>query len=274
MASVSPQGAARKLTPLARLGFVARGIVYILVGWFAIDAARSGRRPIDNQAALGSLDDTSAGSALLLLMAAGLLGYALWRLAEAWYDPEGRGVSFKGGLERAGFALSGLAHVALAYYAVRLALRPGGGGGGSAPGDANARDWSAWLLEQPAGPLLVGAVGAVFVLAALAQAHKAYTGHFLRHLEGNVPAPRQIRLIGGIGYGARAIAFSLVGWFFLRAGLQSDAAEAGGLGQALRHLQGQEHGPALLAVVAAGFILFGLFSLVEGRYRRIAVPHG
>lgn len=60
-----------RMTILARLGFAARGFVYVLVGWFALDAARHGGRPSDNQGVMGSLIDAPLGKAMLGVCALG-----------------------------------------------------------------------------------------------------------------------------------------------------------------------------------------------------------
>lgn len=258
-----------RFTSLARLGFAARGLVYILIGWFALDAALNGGRPIDNQGALGTMAEAPMGRALLALCAIGFAGYAFWRLTEAWRDPERRGRDMKGGFERVGYALSGFTHIGLAILAGRLALRDTPQGRGT-PGDASAQGWSAWLLDQPGGVLLLVLVGLGFVAVAAAQAIKAYKARF-DELDGDVPAPDSVRWIGRFGYAARSIVFLLVGWFVISAALAHDADQAGGLGEALRQLRAQPQGALLMGVVAAGLTLFGLFSLIEARYRRIRV---
>jgi hypothetical protein len=219
---------------------------------------------------MASLADAPFGIALLWLVALGLAGYAVWRLSEAAFDPEGRGATAKGAFERAGSAVSGVSHVLLAAYAVRLALHRVSAGGRS-PGDDSAQDKTAWLMAQPGGVWLVGLVSLALFGVAAAQAIKAYRASFLRNLGGDVPAPGYVRVAGRIGYTARAIVFALIGWFFLRAAHHADASEAGGMGQALRRLQAQDDGPLLLGIVAAGLFLFGLYSLVEARFRRIRV---
>lgn len=259
------------LTLAARLGFAARGMVYVLVGWFAVDAALSGRRPSDNQAALGTLADEPLGRTLLVIIAVGLAGYALWRLMEAALDPERKSRTTNGRLERAGYALSGVTHAALAFYAVKLATREQAPAG-PAPADQGAQSWSAWLMEQPGGIALVIVVGLALFIVAAAQALKAYRASFLDKLNGEVPAPDYVRTVGRIGFSARAVVFALVGWFFVRSALHANPAEAGGMGRALHELQQQSHGPALLAVVAIGLLLFGVFSLIEARFRYIRIP--
>ncbi|SFR96500.1 DUF1206 domain-containing protein [Sphingomonas jatrophae] len=265
---------AARATLLARLGFAARGLVYVLVGWFAIDAARGGGRPSDNQGAIASLAAQPLGHVLLALIALGLAGYAVWRFAEAAWDPEGIGRTAKGAFERAGHAVSGVAHVVLAIFAARLALRDGPSSQATS-GDESARDWSQWIMEQPAGPFLVALVGICLFVVAAVQARKAATASFVKELSGNVPAPDYVRTAGRIGYTARAIVFAIVGWFFVSAGWASDADRAGGVAQALRRLQAQDHGSLLLGAVAAGLFLFGLYSFVEARFRtlRVKLPH-
>jgi hypothetical protein len=219
---------------------------------------------------LASLIDEPLGRGLLALIAVGLAGYALWRLLQALLDPERRGQTAKGAFERAGYALSGITHTLLAVYAARLAMRDRVRGG-AAPGDSSAQDWSAWLMAQPGGTVLLILVGVILFVVAGAQALKAYQGTFTRNLDGDVPAPGYVQTVGRIGYAARAVVFALVGWFFVRAGLHSSPEEAGGMGQALRELQMQDYGPLMLGVVAMGLFLFGIFSLVEARFRHLKV---
>lgn len=263
------QSPAGWLTVLARLGFAARGMVYLLIGVVAIDAALNGGRPSDNQGVMGTVADAPGGRLLLLLCALGFVGYAFWRLTEAALDPEHRGQNMKGQFERAGYAVSGLIHVGLAAAAVRLATRQAPSPDG-APGDEAVQDWSAWLLDQPAGPVLLGLVALALFATAAAQAIKAYKARF-DELAGDVPAPDKVRLLGRIGYAARALVFAMMGWFLLNVVLHHNPQEAGGLGAALRQLRAQDHGPLLLLVVATGLALFGIFSLVEARYRHLRV---
>ncbi|MFD1106710.1 DUF1206 domain-containing protein [Sphingobium olei] len=259
----------RRMTLLARIGFAARGLVYILIGWFALDVAIHGGQPMDNQGALGTLASAPLGHALLAVCAAGFLGYAIWRLTEAATDPENRSRDFKGRFERVGYAVSGLTHLVLTVAAGRIALRQASAQGGS-PGDQKAESWSGWLMQQPGGPALLTLVGVGFLAVAAAQAIKAYKARF-DELDSRAPAPHYVRWIGRCGYAARAIIFAIIGWFLTDAAMNQDADRAGGLGEALRQLRAQPEGGVVMATVAVGLLLFGLFSLIEARYRRISV---
>ncbi|AQR72367.1 DUF1206 domain-containing protein [Sphingomonas sp. LM7] len=259
----------RAATLIARLGFAARGLVYLLVGWFAIDAARRGDAPADNQEAMGSLLHQPLGQVLLGIVTLGLLGYALWRFSEAVFDPERRGTSPKAIAERAGFGWSAFVHTLLAVYAGKLALRlvrPE-----TSPGDERAQDWSGWLMAQPGGVWLLGGIGLLLVGGAGAQAWKAYRNKFASELNSDVPVPRYVCLVGQIGYAARALVFALTGWALLAAAWHARAEEAGGMGQALRTLRDGPLGPVLLGIVAAGLMLFGVYSLIEARFRRVRI---
>lgn len=256
-----------KLTWLARLGFAARGLVYVLVGWFALDAARSGGTPGDNREALETLAGSDIGRLLLGLVALGLVGYALWRLTEAAFDPEGLGRDAKGVAKRAGFALSGIVHLGLALFAARLALAERAG----QSGDTNAEQSSAMLMAQPGGVWLVGLVGVALLAGAAGNFLEAWRAEFARHMGGGEPAPGSVKLAGRIGYAARGVVFSLIGWLFIRAARAADPEQAGGTGEALRELQTSDSGPLLLGLVALGLLLFGVFSLIEARYRRLRV---
>lgn len=258
-----------RMTMFARLGFAARGLVYVLIGWFALDVALNGGQPTDNQGALGTLAHAPLGHILLAVCALGFAGYAVWRLTEAITDPEGRGGSLKGSFQRLAYGFSGIAHVILATAAARLALRQVAAKSGT-PGDESAESWSGWLMEQPGGVLLLVLAGVTLFAVAAAQAIKAYKAR-LDELDGDVPAPTYVRWIGRLGYAARGLIFALCGWFLISAALSHDAERAGGLGEALRHLRAQDGGAFILSCVAIGLAFFGMFSMIEARYRHIRV---
>lgn len=258
-----------RMTLLARLGFAARGLVYIIIGWFATDVAINGGEIKDNQGALGTLADAPLGTALLIMCVVGFLGYAAWRLTEAVMDPENRSRDMKGRFDRAGYAISGIAHLTLATAAARIAMRQSSAEDGT-PGDRSAESWSAWLLDQPGGTVLLTVVGAVLFAVAAAQGIKAYKARF-DELDGDTPAPHYVRWVGRLGYSARAVIFAIIGWFVIMAAANHDAEQAGGLGEALKQLRAQSEGAIVLGVVAVGLMMFGLFSLIEARYRRIRV---
>src|SRR5919112_5317329 len=123
--SAVPRSPSAGIRALARLGFAAIGVVYVLMGVLALMAAvgrNQGDVGADKEDAVKRLQDLPAGSALLGLIAVGLVGYIIWRFTQAIRDTEGNGSSAKGWSKRLWYICSGLFYSGLALYAGRLAL--------------------------------------------------------------------------------------------------------------------------------------------------------
>lgn len=246
--------ASRRMTALTRVGFAARGLLYIVIAWLVF---RSGRSE-DPSGALAELGKGGGGDVLMLAMAAGFVGYGLWRLADAALDIEGHGPGAKGAGGRIAAAGSGIIYSALALQSFRLMDSPGVDSGDGAEETART------TLALPGGPLLLAIAGAILIGAGLYQLVKAYRCSFCDRLDPAVANLPWLRWMGRGGYAARGVIFIVSGFFILRAGLDSRASEAGGMEEALRWLDSP-----IDLLVAAGLLLFGLFSLVEARFRII-----
>jgi hypothetical protein len=263
--------AARKASPwierLARAGYVSYGVVYVLVGVLAMQAAfGGGGKTTGQEGALRQVMLAPLGRVLLVLVAAGLLAYAAWRLFQGILDPENEGPDAKGIVKRFDHVLNGLFHAALAFSAGRLALGSGSGGGGSPD------DWTARLMAQPFGRWLAVVAGAVIVGAGLYQLYEAYRADFRDELKTGEMSAREKKWTtrsGRLGYAARGVVFGVIGVFLVQAALQTDPDEARGLGGALETLARQPLGPYILGAVAIGLVAYGVFMFVMARYRRI-----
>jgi hypothetical protein len=252
-----------KFSWLVRLGYAARGVVYLLLGYLALSTAGKAK---DGQSAVFDLiQDVPMGTALLYLVAVGLLAYAAFKLIDAATDIENHGDDAKGKAKRIGSASSAVAHIVLAYTAYQFATgykqRAAQGGGGS-------QDTASSLLTWDMGPLLLGLIGVGFLIGAAMQAKSAYTAGFMKHIGGG--APRYVEPIGRAGHAARAVVFALIGWSLLKAAWFSQSSEVKGLGEAVVALS--DNG-VIYPLVAIGLILFGVFSLITARYRIIPDIH-
>ena len=256
--------AAPWIETLARLGYGAKGVVYLLVGGLSVAAALGRGGQVDGSGgALQSLATAPFGRVLLALLAVGLAGFVVWRAVQALLNPEN-----DSGRRRAFYVISGIVYAALAVEAVRLAL--GSAGGGS--GESEADHWTATLMAQPLGRILVVAAGAALALYGLQQIGKGFTAELDRRLalgDLSTTARAWIVRIGRAGLAARGLVFSMMGGFLAAAGLTSDASAARGVGGALSTLREQAYGQWLLAAVALGLFAYGLYCLVRARWRRI-----
>lgn len=259
---------------LARLGYAARGAVSLLVGLLALLAAfgRGGGAATGSKGALQELLLHPLGSVLLAAVALGLFGFALWRALQSLLDADGLGREPKAMVVRAGQAVSAVVHAGLGLFA--LSLLVGWGYGGGVDEELSARDWTRWLLAQPFGEWLVGAVGLAVAGAGFGMAGKAWTASFMRRLACGPDQARWVVPLGRAGHAARGVVFVLIGAFLVVAAYQSDPSEARGLGGALLALQEQPFGRALFGLVALGLAAFGGFGFMEARHRRIDAPGG
>jgi Domain of Unknown Function (DUF1206) len=250
----------------SRAGFVARGLVYGIVGVLAMKLALgAGGKTTDQQGALRTVAHEPFGRILLILVAVGLAGYALWRFVHA---AVGRGPESRdSGFDRVVALASGCVYGALAVVAVTIVA---GSGGGSSSG--TSRRVTAGVLGWPGGTTLVELAGAGFVAVALFQGYRGVSMDFLDDSKTELMSPatrRSIAWIGMVGYLARMVVFALVGIFLIKAAVEFDPRTAVGLDGALAKLTHRSYGPGLLGVVAAGLIAFALYSFSDARYRRI-----
>jgi hypothetical protein len=258
---------------LGRFGHVAIGLVYVTIGGLAAQAALSqGGQTTDSHGALAWIVQAPFGRGILVALALGFAGYAAWRVVQAVRDTERKGTTLLGLLHRVVYAFIGATYGALALSAINLARGHAEGGAGG--GDAVAQDWTAWLLAQPLGQVLVASIGLGILGLSLVQFYMAYTERCCDELRTFEMSPVQaglVRAAGRIGFTARGIALAIIGVLLLVAALHQRSDEARGLGGALATLAQQPFGPWLLGVVATGLVLYGLFMMVQARYRRLVI---
>jgi fumarate reductase subunit D len=250
---------------LARAGFVSRGLIYGIIGILAIKVALgTGGKTTNQQGALKTIAQQPFGKVLLILVAIGLAGYALWRLVHAFigHGPEDSDSTF----DRIAALGSGIVYGGLCAIAVEILLGSGSGSSG------NTHKTTAGVLGWPAGTWLVGIAGAVLIGIGLYQGYRGLSKDFLKDSkteEMSARVRRWIELLGTFGHLARMVVFGLVGVFLIKAAVDFNPKKAVGLDGALAKIAHASYGPVLLGLVAAGLIAFGLYSLTDARYRRV-----
>ncbi len=253
---------------LIRLGYVARGVVWGVIGLLALQVATgNGGQLTDQQGAIAAVGHTPVGKVLLYVMLVGLVGYALWGLIRAVVNPLYVGHGVKGIAERLGYLVSGISYglLAVATYGLITAKAPAATGGAQG---AQTQQTTASILTQPWGPGVVALAGAIVIGVGLLHLYTAFRRRFNPQFQlalRTLNARKWLERLGRFGTAARGVVFTLIGVYLLQAGIQHNARRAQGIDGVLTAMLHQPYGPWLLAVVAAGLIAFGIYSAMIKR---------
>ena len=244
---------------LARIGLAAQGVSYGLVAVLAIELALGrGGKATDRTGALREIAHDPIGRAIVIALAVGFACYALWRLGEAVREHK---------LSKRLTALGKAAiYGALCWTAVSILL-----GEDKSSGDKQ-KEATAGILGWPGGQWIVIAVALAIGGAALWNVYRGLSGRFMKDMKTGEMSPgvrAWTTRIGLVGHVARGIVFGLIAWFSFKAAVDYNANKAEGLDGALRKLLHQDYGTWLLSIVAAGLFAYGVFCLLQARYREV-----
>ncbi|HEY5050050.1 MAG TPA: DUF1206 domain-containing protein [Acidothermaceae bacterium] len=249
---------------IARAGLVARGVIYLLIGWVALMLALGrSNAEADQRGALKTLAGKPYGSTALWLLVVGFAAYALWRISEAFFGVTGEG---SGAGPRAKSAFRGVVY---AFFAVTTVSVLHGSGGSQA---TTQQDATARVMHHSGGRWAVGLVGLVVVIVGLTLILQGLRRSFVKTLRTGEMSNRTRAIVvklGVIGTTARGIVFALAGGLVIEAAVKFDPAKARGLDEALRTLRDRPYGAFALALAALGLIVFGLYGLCEARWRKV-----
>lgn len=253
---------------LERVGYVARGVLYAVMGALALGLALGvGGLATDQSGSLVFLTSGPLGKVMLLVVAIGLAAYAVWGFVRAIFDPLNRGKDAHGVLDRLGFVWSGISYAALALFALQLFA-----GSGKVASRDSTQTTISKILAYPAGEWAAVAIGLVAIGVGVYQFVIAYSASFKKDLKRQEMTKAQEDFVvglGRLGYFARGVVFSLVGWFVLQGGLHRDPNRVHGFSGAFLFLLTQPYGHLLLGIVALGFVALGLHSFAAARWMKL-----
>jgi hypothetical protein len=251
---------------LGRVGFVARGIIYLLIAWIALlIALQHNNRQADRTGALELLAGKSYGVVLLWFLVVGFAGMALWRLSQAVFPAD---ADARKATSRAASAMRAVFYGAACASTFAFVAH----GKASRSSDQQSQDFTTKAMAHGGGRVLVGLVGVALIIGGLALVYRGVTKSFAKKLAlgGMTAAKRRwVLRLGMIGNSARGIVFAAAGWFMLDAALTFDPARAKGIDATLRTFAAASYGPVLLVLMALGLAAFGLYSWGEARWRRL-----
>jgi hypothetical protein len=268
-------GDAKEVAPwieiFARVGFVAKGVLYMTIGALAASAAlgMGGKADPDSKQALQKLFDAPFGRVLVAIVALGLVGYGVWRIIEGITDPQNRGHGPKGIAMRVGSVARGVIHLGLAFAAGMLAIYSQGAGGGG----GQIREYVGKAMTMPGGTYALMAIAAGLLGYGIWQLYCAFKAKLSKQLQlGGVSSTLRPWIFGvsRFGIAARGVVFGMLAVLLYRAARDNDPRQAGGLGDGLRHLF-VEVGRWPYLVIALGLGAYGVYEIINARYRRIDV---
>lgn len=245
-----------------RMGFIAIGVVYSIIGVLAIMlAVGEGGKLSDTRGALSMIHQAPFGKYLLLTMGLALLGHVAWRFSQAFLNIEDKPHDRKSILARAGSAVSGLAYLSLSFAALRAFSV-------QSIEQKNEKALTAKVLAYDGGSYAIGAIGLIIIGVGVFQIYKGLSERFLDDFKAKRLDPhdlKAIRISGKIGYPARGLTFGIIGYFLCKAAYQADPSEAKGTAGALGSLLSQPYGPYLLGLVAVGFVIFAIHCFMTAK---------
>lgn len=271
--SVKRAAANPQLEFLERVGYVARGVLYVVMGLLALGIVLGvgGGKATDLSGSLVFLIGNPFGKVVLIAIIIGLLAYSLWGFVRAIYDPLHRGRDASGVMARVGFVSSAISYAAIALFALQILA-----GAGATSGDSTQK-YVTSILAHPLGGWLTVIIGVVTLGIGVGQFVEAYRATFKQDLKGAEMTASEKSIAVGLGrFGmfARGVTFLVIGWFLIQAGIHNDAGQVHGFGGAFLFLLAQSYGKLLLGVIALGFVALGLHSLACARWIRLMGNRG
>ncbi|KQW27425.1 hypothetical protein ASE36_17585 [Rhizobium sp. Root274] len=251
---------------LARAGYGARGIVFLMVAGLALFSSFAGGKA-DTKSALTAILQQPFGRIWIALIGIGLAGFVVWRLAQSLANADGQDEDMKGYAIRAALFGSAITYAGLALTSLGMALQMSGGSG-----SGGEEGLAAWVMAQPFGRYLAGIIGIGFIIGGVVTAMKGIKRKFGRYLDLDAEKNSPAVLVSIYGLVARGAVFGIIGVFFVYAAFTVDPQQAGGMADALAWVHELPFGGIIYSIVALGLAAFGIYNFVEARYRRINTP--
>lgn len=252
---------------LARWGYAARGMVYLLIGGLALLAAFGSAEETGSRGALRTLMAGNFGPLLLFAIAVGLAAHACWRMAQAILDADDMGLGWRGLAVRAALLASALSYGALALYALGLAGIAGGGSGSG--GQDHAISLLVAVTGSWGGTIILSSL---FAAIALAHVWKAATAGYARHVHPPDRYETAVHLVSIGGLIARGTVFATIAFLLWARRLDYGSGSVPDTETVLSWLESLPMGSVILGGLGVGLILFCLYSFAEAAWREVSLP--
>lgn len=255
----------------ARVGYGARGFVYLSVGLLTLLASVDLiGDAVGTRGAVAWMALRPLGRLWLLLLGLGLTAFVMWRVLQSLFDADHEGTSRHGLGMRMSQAFSGMSYAFLAFTTFAFLFHT--------PRDpaatdlARSHEQARMVLALPFGNWLLIAAGLTLLGVGVANVSRSWREDFTEYLACSPKTCRRVAPLARAGYIARGLAYVPLAILIVMAGVKSKASDVTTFSSALDAVERQPAGPWILALASFGFIAFGVFSFIEARFRRIKPP--
>ncbi len=269
------EGVEESAERLVRAGWLAKGLLFVTIGLLGLDLARRNfsSKDADQAGALAVMVGAPIGRLLVVVVAVGLLLYAVWQMWSVVKGeiPEGIGSRGLSIARRIGMVGLGLSYGLLGINGLQIAWRGGasasGGGGGASPETV-----SSLLLSVPAGRFALIALGLGTVGVAGYHLWKGVSLDFIDDIDDTSLSKAQRRGLLGLGlagFCSRAVMLAIAGVMFVISARKHDPERSAGLDESLRVILDAPFGRWLLAAASLGLVAAGLYDAVTFRRQEL-----
>ncbi len=255
------------LKKIARVGYVAKGVVYSITGVLTFLAAFNlGGQKTSRLQVLEFLDQQTFGNILLLILGTGLFCYSFWRFIQAISDPENIGTDKKAKVKRTAYFISGCLYFGLAMLAILRVVTSGNTGASGNTGSKSS------FLGSEIGLYILGAVGLIIIGTGIYQFVRIYKKEFVKKFQlksiRDEKLRKTIKTSAYVGMSSRGVLFLIIGYFALHAAITSDPSDIKTTMDAFSFLENSSYGQWLLGVVAAGLVGYSVHMFMMAKYRK------
>ncbi len=247
---------------IRKIGIITKGFVYVLIGLLTLLAAMNiGGKVAGKNGVISFLQDQVFGNIILILLAVGLFGYAIWRIYSGLMDAKNEGKDKVGTVKRVGYVISGVIY-GLLGVSVFYSVIGNSGNGDTKESAAN------FLLNQSYGQILMVAVALIMLGVGVYQFYKGISMKFLEDIDirKNIESREALEKSGMIGFIARGFSFAIFAYFAFRAAMQDNANAVEGVEGMFNFIQGFKMGDVLMGIMAIGLLCYGVYQYFLARY--------
>jgi hypothetical protein len=252
---------------LARGGYVANGLMHVVIGAITLAIALGARAEGDQAGALKAVAAAPLGFVLLWIIAVSLCALGAWHIVAGVIVPQLTD-DVEGEAKKWGRRVSewgqGLIFVVLGLIAAAVAL------GARPNAEAAVTAASRGVLQLPGGSIALALTGLGIGIGGISFVVMGFLRSFRARME--IPddsAGTAVTVLGVVGFIAKGISLSIVGVLLLIAGIRGEAETAGGLDGAIDALLAVMLGPLLVGLVGGGFVAYGIFTVFRAWYARL-----